>query len=168
MAVDEYLDLVDENDHVIGLQQRSEIYAQQLVNYRVVNAFILNSKGELLSPRRTKKKKHYPLALDFSVGGHVESGEDYEIALIREADEELNLDLQLSNFSCLGHLSPYKDSVPSFMKVYEIRSDIVPSYNPGDFVECLLMKPQELCNRIAHGDAAKSDLIPVLKQFYLF
>jgi len=46
--MDEYLDLVNENDEVIGRKLRSEIYAEHLSNFRVVNAFVVNSKGELL------------------------------------------------------------------------------------------------------------------------
>ena len=43
---DEYLDLVDENDNVIGKKKRSEIYAENLSNFRLVNAFIINSRKE--------------------------------------------------------------------------------------------------------------------------
>jgi isopentenyl-diphosphate delta-isomerase len=44
---DEYLDLVSENDEVIGKKLRSEIYAEHLSNFRVVNAFLVNSEGKL-------------------------------------------------------------------------------------------------------------------------
>jgi len=75
--MDEYLDLVDLQDSVIGRKLRSEVYAEHLSNFRVVNAFVLNSKGELWIPRRTADKRIFPLCLDMSVGGHVESGESY-------------------------------------------------------------------------------------------
>ena len=54
---DELLDLVDENDHVIGVMRRSEVYGKKLRNIRVINAFIVNSKGELWIPRRTAHKR---------------------------------------------------------------------------------------------------------------
>lgn len=44
---DEYLDLVDEHDQVIGRKRRSVVYAEQLSNVCVVNAFVINSGGEL-------------------------------------------------------------------------------------------------------------------------
>ena len=78
---DEMLDLVDENDCVIGTARRSEVYAKELRNIRVVNAFVINSKGELWIPRRTAHKRSYPSCLDMSMGGHVESGETYEEAV---------------------------------------------------------------------------------------
>lgn len=91
--LDEYLDLVDENDIVIGRKKRSEIYAENLSNYRIINAFVINSKGEIWIPRRSSNKKLFPSCLDMSVGGHVESGETYEDALKREAQEELNINV---------------------------------------------------------------------------
>ena len=69
MEQDEYLDLVDENDVVIGRKLRSEVHAEKLKNYRAVNLFIVNSKGELWIPRRTAHKQLYPLGLDFSCAG---------------------------------------------------------------------------------------------------
>lgn len=44
---DEFLDLVDENDNVVGKKKRSEVYAERLSNFRVVNAFVVNQKGEI-------------------------------------------------------------------------------------------------------------------------
>ena len=48
---DEILDIVDENDCVVGQNKRSEIYRQRLCNFRVVNAFVINSLGQLWIPR---------------------------------------------------------------------------------------------------------------------
>lgn len=53
-----------------------------LSNYRVVNVFVINSSGKIWIPRRHSNKAHFPLAFDMSIGGHVESGETYEAALI--------------------------------------------------------------------------------------
>ena len=103
---DEFLDLVDENDNVVGKERRSEVYSKHLSNFRVVNAFIVNSKKEIWLPRRTADKIIFPLCLDMSVGGHVESGESYEDALKREAKEELNIDTDKAIVRLLGHLTP--------------------------------------------------------------
>ncbi|MDZ4286214.1 MAG: NUDIX hydrolase, partial [Candidatus Sungbacteria bacterium] len=66
--LDEFLDIVDENDNVIGTKKRSEVYAEHLSNFRVVNAFVRNSKGELWIPRRSADKRIFPLCLDMSMG----------------------------------------------------------------------------------------------------
>lgn len=166
-STEEYLDLVDEHDNVVGNIKRSEIYAENLSNYRVINAFLVNSKGELWIPRRTSNKKFYPLCLDVSIGGHVESGESYEGALKREACEELNINIDKLSYRCLGFLKPKKDNVSSFMKVYEIKMDTIPHYNRDDFSEYFFFTPRELYNRILEGESAKSDLSKLVKYFYL-
>lgn len=165
--IEEYLDIVDENDHVIDRKDRSEIYAENLSNFRVVNAFIINSHGELWIPRRTAEKKIFPLCLDMSIAGHVESGENYEEALDREAKEELNIDLSQYKKIFLGHLSPHAHHVSSFMKVFEIRMDTIPDFNKNDFIDYILIKPEELLDRIDKGEKVKTDLTKLLKQFYL-
>jgi isopentenyldiphosphate isomerase len=164
---DEYLDLVDEHDNVIGNKKRSEIYAEKLSNYRVINAFVMNSKGELWIPRRTANKKLYPLSLDISVGGHVATGENYEDALRREAYEELNINVDKFPKRLLGYLNPQNDNVSSFMKVYEIKMDTIPQYNKDDFVEYFYFTPHELYERLCFGESAKSDLLKLLMFFYL-
>lgn len=163
----EMLDLVDEQDAVIGVMERNEVYKQGLNNFRVINAFIKNSEGKLFIPRRQKHKRLFPLGLDVSVGGHVTSGETYEEAFAKEAREELNLDIRSLPFTVLGKLTPSADSVSAFMTVYEIASDETPSYNPDDFVEHFWLTPHEIIEHITGGDLAKDDLIKLVRKFYL-
>lgn len=163
---DEYLDLVDEYDQVIGRKGRSAIYAEQLSNFRVVNAFVINSRGELWIPRRAPNKRIFPLCLDMSIGGHVESGETYEEALQREAQEELNMEIENANVRLLGHLTPRDNGVSAYMQVYEIPQDEVPDYNRDDFVEYYWLTPEALFDRLANGDKAKGDLLKLVTIFF--
>lgn len=165
-TLDEFLDLVDENDNVIGKKKRSEVYEENLSNFRVVNVFIVNSKGEIWIPRRSADKRIFPMCLDMSVGGHVESGESYENALKRETEEELNIDTDKVSVRLLGHLTPQKDGVSAYMKVYEIKMDEVPDYNKSDFVEYFWLTPKALFERIAKGEKTKYDLPKLVKIFY--
>ncbi len=164
--MDEYLDIVDDNDSVIGTKTRDEIYTKGLSNFRVVNLFIKNSKGELWLPFRTKNKKSYPECWDVSMGGHVDSGETYEEALIRETEEELNLDLKTIPYSLLATLTP-KDGVAAFMKVYETKLEEAPNFNPDDFSEGQWFKPQVFLEMIESGEKAKGDLPKLVKKFYV-
>ena len=47
---EEILDLVNENDEIIGNMPRSEVYAKNLNNFRVINCFIKNKEGKLWIP----------------------------------------------------------------------------------------------------------------------
>ena len=163
---DEYLDLVNENDNLIGRELRSIIYKNKWNNFRVVNVFLVNSKGELWIPRRTAQKKVFPLCLDASMGGHVESGEIYEDALGRELKEELNIELESQALKFLGKLNPNKDGISAFMKVYEIKTEITPDYNKDDFIEYFWLKPEDVLDKINRGEKAKGDLAKLIKIFY--
>lgn len=162
---DEYLDLVNINDEIIGRKLRSEVYVEGLSNFRVVNLFLVNSEGKLWIPRRTSEKRIFPLCLDVSMGGHVESGETYEDAFKRESFEELNLNTDKVSWKLLGHLTPHKNNVSAFMKVFKIETDTVPDFNPEDFTEYFWLSPEELFERIENGDKTKGDL-PVLVDIF--
>ncbi len=166
MNHDELLDIVDRNDSVIGRKRRSEVYATGMDNFRVVNAFLINSIGQLWLPRRSAQKRIFPLGLDMSMGGHVESGESYQAAFQRELYEELNLDLEGLCWRQLGKLTPHEDHVSAFMTVYEIRTDASPQFNRDDFIEAFWLMPEEALARIEHGEYAKDDLQVLIRHFY--
>lgn len=166
MHPDEYLDLVDSDDAVIGRKLRSDVYAEGLSNFRVVNAFVVNEQGELWIPRRAPDKRIFPSRLDMSVGGHVESGETYDQAFRRETMEELNLDIDTIPWRLLGRVTPREDGVSAFSNVYEIRMDRVPDYNAKDFTEYFWLTPKALLARLVSGDKGKGDLPKLVKRFF--
>lgn len=165
-TIDEFLDLVDGNDHVVGKKKRSEVYTENLSNFRVVNAFVINRNGEIWIPRRTSDKRIFPLCLDMSMGGHVESGESYEDAFRRELKEELDYNIEEIDYRLLGHLTPREHGVSAFMNVYEIKSEQTPNYNKKDFVEYFWLTPKMLFERITQGEKTKGDLPKLVKIFY--
>lgn len=163
MNTEEILDIVSENDEVISAMPRSLVYERKISAFRAINAFIVNSHGQLWIPRRHPSKKLFPLALDMSVGGHVSSGETYEESFIRETAEEVNIHLNPGDFSVIGRLTPHTHGTSAFMYVYIIKSDETPNYNPNDFVESYWLHPDELLERIENGDASKDDLPIVVR-----
>lgn len=164
---DEYLDLVNNKDEVIDRKLRSLIYQERLSNFRVVNGFVINSKGQLWIPQRNHDKEIFPDALDFSVGGHVKSGESYDVAFRRETIEELKIDASITNHRLLGKLSPEQDGVASFMQIYEIPMEQTPKYNPDDFIRSYWLYPSQLLTMLKNGRPAKSDLRTVVSRFYI-
>lgn len=164
--MDEYLDLVNEHDEVIGKKLRSEVYAEHLSNFRVINAFVINTNGKLWIPRRAKDKRIFPLCLDMSVGGHVESGETYNQTFKRETREELNLDIDMVKHTLLGHLTPKNHGVSAFMNVYEIQMEESPDYNKNDFVEYFWLTPAEFFKKLTEGEKTKGDLPILIETFY--
>lgn len=164
-GVDERLDLVNEHDEVIGQVRRSEAWAKRLP-VRVVNAFVRNSRGELWLPRRTAKR-NYPNCLDMSVGGHVESGEDYLTCFRRETREELNWDIDTLDWREIAAFSPFETSLSCFMRVYEIRSEAAPDFNRADFSEAFWLTPGQFLARVNEGEAVKGDLAELVRRCFL-
>jgi isopentenyldiphosphate isomerase len=164
--MDEILDIVNEHDQVIGQKSRSEVYAQNMTNFRVINGFVINNEKQLWIPRRTAHKRLMPLHLDCSVGGHVEAGETYQMAFERELKEELNLDAATLDYQMIGSMNPHDDAVTAFMQVYLLKYNTAPLYNPNDFIEYYWMSADELLNKIAQGVKAKSDIPLIINKFY--
>jgi len=154
----EYLDLVDNDDNVIGKEDRNAIYTTGLRNYRVVNIFVLNSEGEILLPKRDSTRRIFPNCYDFSCGEHVKSGETYEQAAIRGLKEELNLsDLKLIP---VGKLTP-QNGVSSFMKIYKVINPRRISPNKHEGIESIDFYPFDtIKNMISKNPKMFKDDIP--------
>lgn len=161
----EWLDLVDENDQVAGQITRDDAWAQRRP-VRVVNAFLVKQRGELWIPRRASSKQRFPDGLDMSVGGHVERGEASLGAFKRETREELNLNVDALDWREIAAFSPFETGLSSFMRVYEIRSDAAPDFNPADFSEASWLTPAELLARLDAGEPAKDDLAGLVRRCY--
>ncbi|MGW7366596.1 NUDIX domain-containing protein [Streptomyces sp. NPDC054841] len=87
---DEILDIVDENDEVIGQAPRGEAYARGL-RHRCVFIQARDAEGRIFVHRRTPTKLVFPSLYDMFVGGVVGAGETYDEAALREAEEELGV-----------------------------------------------------------------------------
>jgi 8-oxo-dGTP diphosphatase len=74
----------------------------------VVCAFVVRRSGEVLLGLRAKHKRSYPGYWDI-FGGHVEPGEDFDAALIRELREELAIDV--TEFTAIGSMIEAKPEV---------------------------------------------------------
>lgn len=163
---DEILDLVDDNDNVVGRLEREKVYAWGLSFYiRGIVAFVVNDEGKLWIPRRTAHKKLYKNALDFSVAGHIESGESYEKALFRETQEELNIDLQQTPYKEMGYFTRTSHpQVPIACKLFFIYSNQAPDYNPDDFVWYEWLTVEETIQKCrAETVPIKSNMLPLLE-----
>jgi isopentenyldiphosphate isomerase len=85
---EDIFDIVNERDEVIGRAPRSEVHARGLL-HRAVHVLVFNARGELFLQKRSKTKDREPGRWGAACSGHVDSGEDYDTAVMRELGEEL-------------------------------------------------------------------------------
>ncbi len=86
----EYLDLVDEDDTVLGKASRDECHEQNLL-HRSVMFFVFDPAWRILVNRRASDKEFFGGRWSIVLGGHVPSGESYDDAVVREGLEEADL-----------------------------------------------------------------------------
>jgi len=89
---DEILDLVDEDDRVIGTVRKAATDTDPSLVHREV-AILVHREGQLLWQLRSAAKTVMPLTWDVASAGHVGAGEAPEVAARRELREELGLDV---------------------------------------------------------------------------
>ena len=94
----EMLEVVDENDNVIGLETRGKIHQNGLL-HREIHIWFLTPKSEIIFQHRSKNKDTYPNKLDATVGGHVNPNMSYKETAIKECREETGLDIDPDDFS---------------------------------------------------------------------
>lgn len=83
--------LVDEQGNITGTATRGECHNGSKLLHPVVHLHVFNGRGELYLQKRPEWKDIQPGKWDTSVGGHIDLGESVEIALRREAYEELGI-----------------------------------------------------------------------------
>jgi 16S rRNA (adenine1518-N6/adenine1519-N6)-dimethyltransferase len=81
---------VDEHDRPVGTATKQEAWEKGLA-HRIVRIMLHDKQGRVLLQHRSPTKDIFPDCWDNSAAGHVDAGEDYLAAAIREVEEELGL-----------------------------------------------------------------------------
>ncbi|WP_458626818.1 NUDIX hydrolase [Winogradskyella sp. PC D3.3] len=110
--MDEILDIVDKNGNPTGTTAlKSEAHAKGLY-HNTIHLWLFTNKGEILLQQRSHKKVIYPLLWDVSVAGHINAGETFIEAALRETKEEIGLQLEPHHLKHIGvflHETRYAD-----------------------------------------------------------
>ncbi len=158
----EILDLVDQNDEIIGSITRDEVLSLEATGRgfaRAVGIFLVNDEGQLWVPRRSLTKKLAPGGIDFSAGEHVTSGESYEAAALRGIQEELHFQPNTAKLFYVGKLGPFK-GMPYFHAIYTYATNDVPNFNTGDYMSFEWLMPPEVTAKLKQGEPAKEIILP--------
>lgn len=94
--MEEYLNILDEGDHIIGTESRKIIHEEGLL-HREIHVYFVTPKKEIIFQKRAEDKDTFPDLLDATVGGHVEIGDSYEETAIKETLEETGIRINSSD-----------------------------------------------------------------------
>ncbi len=138
---DEIFDVVDDGDEITGQATRREVHGENLL-HRAVHVFVVNRHGELLLQKRSRFKDAHPGVWDSSVAGHLDAGEDYGVAAIRELEEEMGITgVEIVE---IGRVSPSEATGWEHVRLYLVRWDGALRYPYSEVEAALWMKPEEL------------------------
>lgn len=88
---EEMFPIVDENGMIVGSASRGECHNGSKLLHPVVHLHVFDKGGRLYLQKRPEWKDIQPGKWDTAVGGHIDLGENIDMALRREANEELGL-----------------------------------------------------------------------------
>ncbi len=88
---DEYFDIVNEQNEVVGQEKRQVVHKTGLW-HRGVHVFLFTPDRRLLIQKRSQTRDKFPGTLDCSVSEHLKPGESYLTAAIRGLREELGVE----------------------------------------------------------------------------
>jgi isopentenyldiphosphate isomerase len=147
MSADEILDVVDENDQVIGQLPRREVYADGL-RHRCVFIQARDARNRIFVHRRTPDKLVYPSLYDMWVGGVVGAGETYDDAALREAEEELGVTGLPQPEFLFKFLYDDGNGHSWWSAVYEVRCDLPVHPQPEEVAWHTFLTDDELRARL--------------------
>lgn len=136
----EIFDVVDADDQVTGTATRGEVHAQKLI-HRAVHVFAFNKRGDLLLQKRSSLKDLCPGLWDSSVSGHLDSGEDYPVAAVRELEEEMGIVSENAPEE-IARISPCAETGWEHVRLYRVKHDGALRY-PSAEVEVAIWFPLE-------------------------
>ena len=89
---EEWFDVVNERDEAIGRERRRDVHARGLW-HRAVHVLVFDGAGRVFLQKRSMLKDLSPGLWDSSCSGHVDAGEDYDTAAVRELGEEIGVNV---------------------------------------------------------------------------
>jgi isopentenyl-diphosphate Delta-isomerase len=161
----EIVDVVDENDSVIGQASKGEVNSNPKLIHREVAVLIYDGSRRVLMQQRSRKKKTHPLYWTISVAGHVPAGMAPEEAAHKELIEELGFDTNLMQYEKELFQHPYENF---FATSYlgEILKEAVVNFDKDEIENTRFVNEKELDEMIARGEKIEEYSLADFRKFF--
>jgi isopentenyl-diphosphate delta-isomerase type 1 len=120
--VEEFFDVVDENDGVIGRATRRDVHARGLW-HRAVHVLVFDVAGRTFLQKRSMAKDMSPGCWDAACSGHLDSGEGYDVAAARELGEEIGVRVTPNELTRWLRVEACARTGWEFLWVYRLRHE---------------------------------------------
>jgi isopentenyl-diphosphate Delta-isomerase len=133
-SADELFDVVDEQDCVIGQARRADVHAQRL-RHRAVHVLCLDGTDRVFLQRRSMLKDSAPGRWCASCSGHLDAGEDYDAAALRELAEEIGVVVAPTALERWLRLDACRETGMEFLWVYRVRHEGPFTLHPAEIMD---------------------------------
>lgn len=148
-STEEWFDVVNERDEVIRRATRREVHGTGLW-HRAVHILVFDACGRVFLQKRSMTKDLSPGLWDSSCSGHLESGEDYDAAAIRELGEEIGVRLAPGETPTRWfRLEACERTGWEFVWVYSLRYDGAITLEPTEIQYGEWIAPSEVSARMS-------------------
>lgn len=162
---DEIVDVVDENDNVIGQATKGEVNSNPNVIHREVGVLIFDAQGRILIQQRSRKKKMYPLWWMISVAGHVPAGMSPEQSAHKELQEELGFDTNLVQYEKILLKYPTENFF-SYGYIGKFSSGVQIEIDSNETEDFKFVNESELDKMIKNGDKIEEYSLADFRKFF--
>ncbi|MBC2846726.1 NUDIX domain-containing protein [Winogradskyella flava] len=174
--MDEYIDIVTSAGIATGKTALKSEAHKNGWYHNTIHLWLYTKAGEILLQQRSHKKAIHPLLWDVSAAGHIDAGETFIGAALRETKEEIGLELQESELEKIGvflHESSYANGNiqdNEFHQVYisELRVSINQLKPQEDEVEALKLVSFKQFKDLLALSETNNHFIPTNKSYYNF
>ena len=160
----ELLDYVDEQDNILWIKERHEIYSERLP-YRVCHVIVVNSQWEIALQKRSQKVRFMPGAWSTSAGWHVSSGDTYETSALRELQEEIGISWKLKFLDKAIFTNPENDHF-KFMWIFTLEYNWSFSYIDGEVESVEFQSIKTIKTMVQQWQSFHPELLHILKNYY--
>ncbi|WP_431107293.1 NUDIX hydrolase [Winogradskyella poriferorum] len=174
--MDEYIDIVTANGEPTGKTALKSEAHKNGWYHNTIHLWLYTKNGEILLQQRSHKKAIHPLLWDVSAAGHIDAGESFIEAALRETKEELGLTLHADKLTKIGtklYESSYANGTiqdNEFHQVYiaELKVDLTDLKPQEEEVEALKLVTFNEFETLLSQSETNNHFIPTNKSYYNF